>query len=75
MQHDVSRKRALLPSPAMVVAIIALIVALGGIRLRGKKSVESPQLGRLEAAEAEGGDHRQDRQQRRQRAPTSPTGR
>jgi hypothetical protein len=49
MQQDVSRKRAKMPSPAMVVGIIALIVALtgtafaGGFKL-GKNSVGSRQL-------------------------------
>ncbi len=49
MQQDVSRKRAKMPSPAMVVGVIALIVALtgtafaGGFKL-GKNSVGSRQL-------------------------------
>ena len=30
MQDEVSRKRAKMPSPEMIVAIIALIAALGG---------------------------------------------
>lgn len=47
MQQDVSRKRALMPSPAVVVAVIALIVALGGTALAsglGKNSVGTKQL-------------------------------
>lgn len=49
MQQDVSRKRAVMPSPAMIVAIIALIVALGGTGFAagfkiGKNSVGSRQL-------------------------------
>ncbi len=66
MQQDVSRKRAKMPSPAMVVGIIALIVALtgtafaGGFKL-GKNSVGSRQL------KAKAVNGRQDRQQRRQR--------
>jgi len=49
MQQDVSRKRRQMPSPAMVVGIIALIVALtgtafaGGFKL-GKNSVGTKQL-------------------------------
>ena len=49
MQQDVSRKRAKMPSPAMVVGVIALIVALtgtafaGGFKL-GKNSVGTSQL-------------------------------
>ena len=46
-QQDVSRKRALMPSPAVVVAVIALIVALGGTALAaglGKNSVGTKQL-------------------------------
>jgi hypothetical protein len=49
MQQDVSRKRLQMPSPAMVVGIIALIVALtgtafaGGFKL-GKNSVGTKQL-------------------------------
>jgi hypothetical protein len=49
MQQDVSRKRLHMPSPAMVVGIIALIVALtgtafaGGFKL-GKNSVGTKQL-------------------------------
>ena len=35
MQQDVSRKRLHMPSPAMVVAIIALIVALTGTAFAG----------------------------------------
>jgi hypothetical protein len=48
MQQDVSRKRAVRPSPAMIVAIIALIAALGGTSYAafklGKNSVGSRQL-------------------------------
>jgi hypothetical protein len=47
MQQDVSKKRAWMPSPAMAIAIIALIVALGGTALAaglGKNSVGSRQL-------------------------------
>jgi hypothetical protein len=49
MQQDVSRKRLHMPSPAMVVGVIALIVALtgtafaGGFKL-GKNSVGTKQL-------------------------------
>ena len=42
MQVDVSRKRAKLPSPAMVVAIIALVLATAGSAFAVKKSVEVP---------------------------------
>ncbi len=42
MQDDVSRKRALLPSPAMVVAIIALVMATAGSAFAVKKSTELP---------------------------------
>lgn len=42
MQDDVSRKRALLPSPAMVVAIIALVMASAGSAFAVKKSTELP---------------------------------
>jgi hypothetical protein len=42
MQDGVSRKRAILPSPAMVVAIIALIMATAGSAFAVKKSVELP---------------------------------
>jgi hypothetical protein len=48
MDQDVSRKRAVMPSPAMIVAIIALIAALGGSAYAaaklGKNSVGSRQL-------------------------------
>jgi hypothetical protein len=47
MQQDVSKKRAWMPSPAVVIAVIALIVALGGTALAaglGKNSVGSRQL-------------------------------
>ena len=47
MQQDVSKKRAWMPSPAMIIAIIALIVALGGTALAaglGKNSVGTKQL-------------------------------
>jgi hypothetical protein len=48
MQQDASRKRAVMPSPAMIVAIIALIAALGGSAYAaaklGKNSVGSRQL-------------------------------
>jgi hypothetical protein len=48
MQDDVSRKRAMMPSPAMVVAIIALIAALAGTayaaRQLPKNSVGTKQL-------------------------------
>jgi hypothetical protein len=49
MQQDVSKKRAVMPSPAMVVGIIALIVALTGTGFAagfklGKNSVGSRQL-------------------------------
>src|SRR5262245_13389230 len=49
MQQDVSRKRAVMPSPAMIVGIIALIIALGGTGFAagfklGKNSVGSRQL-------------------------------
>jgi len=39
MQHEVSRKRALMPSPAMIVAIIALIAALTGSAYAAKKTL------------------------------------
>jgi hypothetical protein len=42
MQDDVSRKRALLPSPAMVVAIIALVLATAGSTFAVAKSTELP---------------------------------
>src|SRR5262245_53572215 len=42
MQDDVSRKRAILPSPAMVVAIIALVLASAGSAFAVKKSVDLP---------------------------------
>ena len=47
MEQDVSKKRAWMPSPAMIIAIIALIVALGGTALAaglGKNSVGTKQL-------------------------------
>jgi hypothetical protein len=48
MQDDVSRKRAMMPSPAMVVAIVALVVALGGTAYAAgqlaKNSVGSKEL-------------------------------
>jgi hypothetical protein len=48
MQDDVSRKRAMMPSPAMVVAVIALIAALAGTAYAAKQvprnSVGSKQL-------------------------------
>ena len=48
MQDDVSRKRAMMPSPAMVIAIIALIAALAGTAyaaaLAPPKSVGAKQL-------------------------------
>ena len=47
MQQDVSKKRAWMPSPAMIIAIVALIVALGGTALArglGKNSVGTKQL-------------------------------
>jgi hypothetical protein len=48
MQDEVSRKRALMPSPAMVIAIIALIAALAGTAyaatLAPSNSVGSKQL-------------------------------
>jgi hypothetical protein len=37
MQQDVSRKRAWMPSPGMVIAIIALFAALGGSAIAAKK--------------------------------------
>jgi len=42
MQDDVSRKRAILPSPAMIVAIIALVLATAGSAIAVKKSVKLP---------------------------------
>jgi hypothetical protein len=42
MQDDVSRKRAMLPSPALVVAIIALVLASAGSAFAVKKSTELP---------------------------------
>jgi len=42
MQVDVSRKRAILPSPAMVVAVIALVLATAGSAFAVKKTVEVP---------------------------------
>jgi hypothetical protein len=42
MQDDVSRKRAMLPSPAMIVAIIALVLATTGSAFAVKKSVKLP---------------------------------
>jgi hypothetical protein len=42
MQDGVSRKRAKLPSPAMVVAIIALVMATAGSAYAVKKSVKLP---------------------------------
>ena len=42
MQDDVSRKRAMLPSPAMVVAVIALVMATAGSAFAVKKSTEMP---------------------------------
>jgi hypothetical protein len=48
MEQDVGRKRAVMPSPAMIVAIIALIASLGGsayaAKKLGKNSVGSRQL-------------------------------
>ena len=47
MEQDVSKKRAWMPSPAMIIAIVALIVALGGTALAaglGKNSVGTKQL-------------------------------
>jgi hypothetical protein len=48
MQQDVSRKRVAMPSPAMIVAVIALIAALGGSAYAatklGKNSIGSRQL-------------------------------
>ncbi len=42
MQDDVRRKRAWLPSPAMVVAVIALFLATAGSAFAVKKSTELP---------------------------------
>jgi hypothetical protein len=42
MQDDVSRKRAILPSPAMIVAIIALVLATTGSAFAVKKSLKLP---------------------------------
>ena len=42
MQDDVSRKRAWLPSPAMVVAVVALFLATAGSAFAVKKSTELP---------------------------------
>jgi hypothetical protein len=42
MQEGVSKKRAILPSPAMVVAIIALVLATAGSAFAVKKSIKLP---------------------------------
>lgn len=45
MQDDVSRKRATMPSPAMVVAIVALITALAGTAYAAKQQLPKNSVG------------------------------